>query len=65
MLTLKRNLPKLLIALAEVKASNTSENLLNEVIQMMYVLREQRNQFNTIIIQGGYYIYEFSKQRNS
>ena len=42
MLTLKQNLPKLLIALAEVKASNTSENLLNEVIQMMYYLFREK-----------------------
>ena len=42
MLTLNQNLPKLLIALAEVKASNTSENLLNEVIQMMYYLFREK-----------------------
>ena len=42
MLTLKQNLPKLLIALAEVKASNTSENLLNEVVQMMYYLFREK-----------------------
>ena len=53
MLTLKRNLPKLLIALAEVKASNTSENLLNEVIQMMhYLFREKeitKKVYNNVI----------------
>ena len=42
MLTLKQNLPKLLIALAEVKANNASENLLNEVIQMMYYLFREK-----------------------
>ena len=42
MLTLNQNLPKLLIALAEVKANNTSENLLNEVIQMMYYLFREK-----------------------
>ena len=42
MLTLNQNLPKLLIALAEVKENNTSENLLNEVIQMMYYLFREK-----------------------
>ena len=37
-LTPKQMLQRLLIALAQVKAGNTSKNLLNEIRQMIYVL---------------------------
>ena len=38
MLTLKQNLQRLPIALAQVKAGNNSENLLNEIRQIVYSL---------------------------
>ena len=34
-------LQRLLIALAQVKAGNTSENLLNEIIQFIYSLCQE------------------------
>ena len=37
-LTPKQMLQRLLIALAQVKAGNTSKNLLNEIRQMIYFL---------------------------
>ena len=37
-LTPKQMLQRLLIALAQVKAGNTSKNLLNEICQMIYFL---------------------------
>ena len=61
-------LQRLPIALAQVKAGNTSENLLNEIRQIMYFLyREKKitksiqryNELNKVIKQNGYYIYEF------
>ena len=43
MLTPKQMLQRLLIAIAQVKAGNTSENLLNEIRQIIYSLyREQK-----------------------
>ena len=39
-LTLKQMLQRLPIALAQVKAGNTSENLLNEVIHSLYQGKE-------------------------
>ena len=43
-LTPKQTLQRLPIALAQVKAGNTSQNLLNEIIQTIYSLhREKRN----------------------
>ena len=63
-LTHKQILQKLPIALAQVKAGNTSENLLNEIRQIinsLYRLKEitkksiqQYNKFNTDIIWNGY-----------
>ena len=61
-------LQRLPIALAQVKAGNTSENLLNEIRQIMYFLYrekeitksiQQYNELNKVIKQNGYYIYEF------
>ena len=58
-------------ALAQVKAGNTSENLLNESRQIIYSLDREReiskkciqqyNEFNKVIKQNWYYIYEFWK----
>ena len=62
-------LQRLAIASAQVKAGNTSENLLNEIWQIihsLYRVKEiteniyiKNNEFNKIIIQNEYYIYEF------
>ena len=62
-------LQRLSIALAQVKASNTSENLLNEITQIIYSLYREKeitkkvykqyNEFNKVIKQNKYYIYEF------
>ena len=67
MLTPKKLLHILPIALPEVKASKTSEKLLNEISQIMYSLnwakeitkKYSNNAFNKVIKQNGYYIYEF------
>ena len=53
-LTPKQMLQRLPIALAQVKAGNTSENLLNEIRQIIYSLYRAK-----VIKQNGYYIYEF------
>ena len=42
LLTLKRMLQRLLIALARVKAGNNSENLLNEIRQIVYSLYQSK-----------------------
>ena len=39
---LKKRLYKLLITLAQVKAGNTSENLLNEIYQIIYFLYQAK-----------------------
>ena len=62
-------LQRLPIASAQVKAGNTSENLLSEIWQIihsLYRVKEiteniyiKNNEFNKIIIQNEYYIYEF------
>ena len=62
-------LQRLPIALAQVKADNTSENLLSEIRQIVHSLYrakknywksiQQYNEFNKVIKQNGYYIYEF------
>ena len=61
-------LQRLPIALAQVKAGNTSENLLNEIRQIMHFLYREKeitksmqryNELNEVIKQNGYYIYEF------
>ena len=59
------------MALVQIKAGNTSENVLNEIRQITYFLFPENeinekslqwyNEFNTVIIQNGYYIYEFWK----
>ena len=62
-------LQRLPIELAQVKAGNISENLLNEIKQIIYSLYQakeilkksiqQYNFFNKVIKWNGYYIYEF------
>ena len=53
------------IALAQAKAGNTSENLRNEIRQIIYYLYREKesaqryNKFNKIIKQNGYHIHEF------
>ena len=59
-------LERLPIALAQLKAGNTSENLLNEIRQIIYSLyrakdftkKVYKNIMNSVK-QNGYYIYEF------
>ena len=63
-------LQRLPIELAQVKAGNISENLLNEIRQIIYSLYQakeilkksiqQYNFFNKVIKWNGYYIYELS-----
>ena len=60
---------RLPIALSQVKAGNTSRNLLNEIRRIIYSLYREKevtkkniqqiNEFNKTIKQNGYYIYEF------
>ena len=69
LLTPKQMLQRLPIALAQEKAGNTSENLLNEIRNITYSLYQakennkkiiqQYNQFNKVIKQNGNSIYEF------
>ena len=64
-------LQRLPIAHTQVKTGNASENLLNEIRQIinsLYQAKEktnkennQYNEFNTDIIKNQYYIYEFKK----
>ena len=58
--TLKQILQGLLIALAQVKASNTSENLLNDIRQIIYSLHWEKEitKFYKVIKENGYNIYE-------
>ena len=64
-------LQRLSIALAQVKAGNNSENLLNEIQHIIYSLYQSKEitkksiqQLNEIITKNGHYIYEFRKQQN-
>ena len=69
-LTPKQMLQRLPIFLAQVNAGNTSENLLNEIRQIVYSLYrakkkllksiQQHNQIN-MIIKNEYYVHEFKK----
>ena len=62
-------LQRLPIAFAQVKAGNNSENLLNEIRQIVYSLYQSKeiikkvhnNTIKSIQIQNGYYIYELKK----
>ena len=65
-------LQRLAIALAQVKAGNSSESLLNEIRQIVYSLYQSKQVtkkvYNNIInqrIKNGYYIYKFRKQWKS
>ena len=65
-------LQRLPIALAQVKAGNNSESLLNEIKQIVYSLYQSKQitkkVYKNIIksvqwnYENGYYIYEFRKQ---
>ena len=61
-------LQRLLIALAQVKAGNHSESLLNEIRQIVYSLHQSKQitkkitQSNLFNIKNGSYIYELRKQ---
>ena len=61
-------LQRLPIALAQVKAGNYSENLLNEIRQIVYSLYQSKEitkkVYNNLInlYKNGYNIYEFRKQ---
>ena len=61
---------RLPIALAQVKADSKSENLLDEIRQIIYSLYrakkllkniQQYDKFNNAIKENAYYIYEFWK----
>ena len=68
-LTPKQMVQRLSIALVQVKAGNTSENLLNEIKQILiFLYREkevhqynvqQYNELHKFLKKNGYYIYEF------
>ena len=47
------------IALAQVKAGNTSENLLNRNRQIIYSLYGAKEIIKKVIKQNGYYIHKF------
>ena len=67
-LTPKQMLQRLPIVLAQVKASNNSESLLNEIQQIFYSLYQSKqitkklynNIIKSIQLSNGYYIYEFT-----
>ena len=67
-LTPKQMIQKLTIALAQVKTGNNSENLLNEIRQIIYSLYQSKEITKKLCnnlmksFQNGYYIYEFRKQ---
>ena len=69
-LTPNQMLKRLPIALAQIKAGNNSESLLNGIRQIVYSLYrskkilislQQYNQINKSIIQNGYNFYEVIK----
>ena len=64
-LTPKQILQRLSLSLAQVKASNNSENLLNEIRQIVYSLYQSKemtkrlcNNINQYKYKNGYYIYK-------
>ena len=73
MLTPKQMLQRLPVALAQVKAGNTSANLINEIKKLIYSLYGTKevtktiynniinSKFNKVIKYNRYYIYEFLK----
>ena len=68
--TPKQLLQRLPIALAQVKAGNNSESLLNEIRQIVYSLYQSKeitkkvcnNIIKSIQLKNGCYIYELRKQ---
>ena len=68
-LTPKQIFQRLPIALAQVKAGNNSEYLLNEIRQIVYFLYQSKeitkkvynNIIKSIYFKNGYYIYELRK----
>ena len=62
----KQMLQRLPIALTEGKAGNNSENLLNEIRQIIYSLYQAKEitkkVYNNLMESNGYYIYELRKQ---
>ena len=63
-LTPKQLLPRLPIALAHVKAGNNSENLLNEIREIVssFYLSKEINNISQCNYKSGCYIYELRKQ---
>ena len=64
----KQMLQRLPIVLPQVEAGNTSENLLNEIHQIIFLCIKQKkllksiqqyNELNKVIKQNRYYIYQF------
>ena len=62
-------LQRLTIATVQVKAGKSSENLINEIREIIYFLFQAKeitkklyDEFNKGIIQIGYYIFEFWKE---
>ena len=65
-LTPKQMIQTLPITLAEVKAGNTSQNLLNQIRQIIYffilskrITKKVYNEFNKVTKQNGYHVQEF------
>ena len=54
-------LKRLPIALAQLKAGNNSEILLNEIRQIVYSLYQLKEITEKVIINNGYNVYEFRK----
>ena len=69
MLHSKQMLKRLSIVLSQVKAGNISKSLLSKIRKFIYSLYQakettkksiqQYNEFNKVIKQNGYFIYEF------
>ena len=69
-ITPKQMLQRLTIPLAQVKASNNSENLSNEIMQIVYASYQSKKiikrVYNSIIksiqlLKNGYYVYKLWK----
>ena len=65
-LILKQMLQRLPIALAQIKAGNNSESLLNEIRKIVYSLHQSKEitktVYNNIIkLLNGYHLYELRK----
>ena len=65
----KQMLQRLPIALAQIKAGNNSESLLNEIRKIVYSLYQSKEitkkVYNNIIkLINGFHLYELTKQQN-